>query len=174
MKCSGKNKSTIDEFINKANKIHNNKYSYNNCNYINAKTEILITCDNHGDFYQTPNAHLSGKGCSQCSHTISKPSQLWLNQLNIPKNYREIKLKLNGILYKLDAYDPINKIVYEFNGDFWHGNPELYGLNDINPIAKKTFGELYRKTLEKKENLERHGFKVISIWESEFRRNNGS
>lgn len=59
-------------------------------------------------------------------------------------------------------------IAYEFDGDFWHGNPAIYDSNDINPRNKKSFGELYTKTVEKHNLLKKAGYTVISIWESDF------
>lgn len=59
-------KLTQEEFIKRANKVHNGKYNYSKVEYINAHTKVCITCDEHGDFYQTPNGHLQGKGCNQC------------------------------------------------------------------------------------------------------------
>jgi hypothetical protein len=43
-----------NDFIQKANAIHNNKYTYDNCVYVNARTNIIITCSIHGDFTQLP------------------------------------------------------------------------------------------------------------------------
>lgn len=54
-------------FIQKAKNIHNNKYNYDKVKYINSKEKVIITCPFHGDFYQIPNSHLNGKGCSKCS-----------------------------------------------------------------------------------------------------------
>ena len=57
-------KSTKEEFIEKANKIHNNKYDYSIINYINNKTEIEIICTEHGIFKQRPDAHIGqNQGC---------------------------------------------------------------------------------------------------------------
>lgn len=64
--CSGKKKSDTKGFIEKANLLHKNKYSYENVNYINNRTKVIITCHIHGDFLQVPSSHLSGKGCSKC------------------------------------------------------------------------------------------------------------
>ena len=36
--CGGNKNLTTDEFIEKANKIHNNRYNYSKVNYINSKT----------------------------------------------------------------------------------------------------------------------------------------
>jgi hypothetical protein len=65
-KCGGTKKLTNDEFINKANIKHNNKYDYSECNYVSTKNKVNIICPIHGMFEQIPNNHLDGKGCRQC------------------------------------------------------------------------------------------------------------
>ena len=64
---------TINSFIQDAIKVHNNKYNYSKVNYINNKTKVKIICPIHGDFLQTPHAHLRGQGCPRCA---SKESHL--------------------------------------------------------------------------------------------------
>ena len=66
-KCANKNVTT-EEFIEKAQKIHGNKYNYSKVNYINSSTIIDIICFKHGEFKQTPNIHLSGCGCPKCGN----------------------------------------------------------------------------------------------------------
>jgi len=56
-----------DEFIDKARKVHGNKYDYSKVEYINNKTKVCIICREHGEFWQTPNEHLQGRGCYECS-----------------------------------------------------------------------------------------------------------
>ena len=46
--------------------IHENKYSYDNAVFINARTPMLITCPEHGDFLQRSRDHKRGKGCRVC------------------------------------------------------------------------------------------------------------
>lgn len=46
--------------------IHGNKYSYVKSRYMGAHTKITITCKDHGDFKQTANSHLIGRGCPKC------------------------------------------------------------------------------------------------------------
>ena len=43
---------TKDEFIKKANEIHNNKYDYSKVNYIDSRLKISIICPEHGEFKQ--------------------------------------------------------------------------------------------------------------------------
>ncbi len=64
-------KLTIDQFIIKANIIHDNKYDYSLVEYINSKTKVKIICPEHGIFWQTSNNHLCGSGCKTCGKLIS-------------------------------------------------------------------------------------------------------
>ena len=57
---------TLEKFIEKANKKHNNWYDYYETIYVNTKTEVWIRCPEHGLFQQTPNSHLAGHGCLKC------------------------------------------------------------------------------------------------------------
>ena len=59
-------KSNIKEFIEKAIKIHDNKYNYDKVIYNNSKEKILILCNIHGEFLQIPTIHLKGIGCIKC------------------------------------------------------------------------------------------------------------
>ena len=61
-------KLTTEEFIIRAQKAHGNKYDYSKVNYINIRTKIIITCPEHGDFFQTPNRQISGNGCKECGN----------------------------------------------------------------------------------------------------------
>lgn len=61
-----RHKYTQDQFIKKAQKIHNNKYNYSKTNYEHCRTPVTITCPIHGDFIQVPYYHLAGNGCQQC------------------------------------------------------------------------------------------------------------
>lgn len=57
---------TTETFISKAKVTHGDKYSYSKCFYVNARDKVKITCRQHGDFLQSPYAHLQGKGCADC------------------------------------------------------------------------------------------------------------
>ena len=67
-KCAGVKKHTTEEFIELAKKVHGDKYDYSKVKYINNKTKVCIICPKHGEFWQTPNTHLSGQGCPKCSY----------------------------------------------------------------------------------------------------------
>ena len=55
------------EFVKKANKVHNNQYTYDKTKYTLARNKVIVTCSIHGDFTVTANNHLKGKGCPDCA-----------------------------------------------------------------------------------------------------------
>ena len=171
--CAKVKKLTTNQFIDRANIIHNNKYNYEKSVYIDCMSKLIITCMEHGDFSQSPNGHLMGNGCLRCSKGNSSILESkWLDYLNIPndKLHRNVRLKINDTIFIVDGYYGQYNIIYEFLGDYWHGNPSVYNLEDINKSNKKTFGELFTKTKCKIQTLRKNGFKVICIWEKDFNR----
>ena len=65
------------DFIVESKIKHNNKYIYDKVVYINAKTNVCIICDKHGEFLCTPNNHLRGKGCPKCVGK-NKTTEEWI------------------------------------------------------------------------------------------------
>ena len=59
-------KYSESDFLNNANAVHGDKYSYRKCKYITTKTKMIIICPVHGDFLQSANHHLTGRGCPAC------------------------------------------------------------------------------------------------------------
>ena len=52
-----------ENFINKAKKIHGDKYDYSKVEYVNNHTKVCVICPKHGEFWQRPKPHLSKHGC---------------------------------------------------------------------------------------------------------------
>ena len=88
----------------------------------------------------------------------------YISCFHIKDEFRQYKIDK----YRVDGYDPNTNTIYEFNGDFWHGNPNRFDSNELNRVSKLTFGELYQKTLDKENKLKELGYNVISIWETDF------
>lgn len=59
---------TTNDFVKRALEVHGNIYNYSLVDYKNSKKKIKIRCLKHGVFEQSPNNHLNGKGCSECSY----------------------------------------------------------------------------------------------------------
>jgi len=165
--CAGNKKSTTEEFIERSNMVHNFRYDYSNTIYSKALSKVKIICKEHGQFEQTPNKHLNGRGCQICGLKYGVMENKWLDEIGIKKCDRQVRIDN----YIVDGVDRINNIIYEFNGDFWHGNPNIYDQNSINSVIGRKFGELYNNTLIKEKYLKSKGYDIISIWESEYLKN---
>ena len=108
-------------FVNKATKIHNNKYDYSKVDYVDMKTKVCIICPEHGEFWQTPYAHLIGEGCPLCSHRSFK-----YTKDEFIKKAREI----HGNKYDYSKVDYVNMktkvcIICPEHGEFWQ-TPEQH------------------------------------------------
>jgi len=68
--CANKQKSTKEDFVKKAFSVHGDKYDYSKVDYVNSGTKVTITCPKHGEFLQTPQNHLSGRGCPKCANEL--------------------------------------------------------------------------------------------------------
>ena len=93
---------------------------------------------------------------------------MWLDQLNIDQKYRNKIIFINGKRYNLDALDSITNTVYEFYGDYWHGNPKVFDSEKINMSNNKTFGQLYGNTIQRELFLKKMGYNIVHIWEYDF------
>ncbi len=170
-KCYGSEMKTIEQFIEEARKIHKNKFDYSKVEYLGAHKKIEIICPKHGAFFQRPNTHTNGKGCLRCTSNISKPETAWLNSLNIPddKEHRQVRIKTPSKTYTVDGFEPETNTIYEFLGDFWHGNLKRYSANKINKHNKKTMKQLNDEIVDKLFILGNSGYNVEFIWESDFK-----
>lgn len=61
-------RSNNSEFITKALKLHNDQYDYSHVEYTTNFEKVLIRCQIHGLFYQSPAEHLSGSRCPSCAN----------------------------------------------------------------------------------------------------------
>ena len=117
--CKKSIKKEICDFINDAKKIHGEKYDYSKVEYVNNHTKVCIICPIHGEFWQTPKSHLSGRGCSKCrGDKLSKKFSLSATQ------FIEKAKQVHGNKYDYSKVDYINNstkvcIICPKHGEFW-------------------------------------------------------
>jgi hypothetical protein len=179
-KCSNHYKPTTEEFIKKAKLTHGEKYDYCKVEYVACMKKVIIICNDHGEFEQNPVDHLRNCGCPRCCcYQYSKIGIRWLNfmskfyDINIQHGENSGEYKIPNTRYKADGYCENLRIIYEFHGDYWHGNPEIYEPND-KTYFNKTFGELYKKTMLKENKIRELGFKLVVMWENDWKKINRS
>lgn len=90
------------EFIEKAKKVHGDRYGYDSVDYINSQTKITLFCERHGIFMQTPNKHLGGSNCRKCAHTIT--TEEFITKVNKVHNdkYNYLNTIFNGVDEKIE------------------------------------------------------------------------
>ena len=118
-----KTRTTKEQFIRKAREVHGWKYDYSKVNYVNNNTKVCIICPKHGEFWQTPNSHLNGNGCSKCSGKVRHTTETFVEKAK----------KIHGDKYDYSKVEYKNNktkicIVCPEHGEFWM-KPE----NHINP-----------------------------------------
>lgn len=142
-------RKTTDQFIEEANIIHDNKYSYIKTDYEKNQIKIIITCPIHGDFNQTPLSHLQGCGCPNCNESRGESKiTKFLNRKKI--NYiRQHKFDDCKNIFQLpfDFYIPSKRICIEFDGiqhyepiEFF-GGVEAYNRIKLNDKIKSEYCE---------------------------------
>jgi hypothetical protein len=94
---------TTEQFTEKANNTHDYKYDYSKTVYVNAKTPIIIICNEHGEFTQRPTDHLHRKtGCPICSALYkTKGSGIGTYTEKLFEDNPQLK-ELPGVLYFLE------------------------------------------------------------------------
>ena len=87
--CANENNTKNTKwFIEKAIKLHGNKYDYSMVDYINAVKKIKIICPVHGVFLQSPNLHLRSYGCIECrDRSRSSNNEKFIEKANIIHNF---------------------------------------------------------------------------------------
>ena len=83
--CAGNTIKATEQFIKEAKRIHGDKYNYNIAKYVNDRTKLKIICPVHGEFEQSPNNHLSGKGCRFCAGNTIKTTEQFISARHCPE-----------------------------------------------------------------------------------------
>jgi hypothetical protein len=93
----------------------------------------------------------------------------WLNQLAEQEFITiEREFRIPRTPYSADGYCTDTNTIYEFHGDFYHGNPNRYGPDFLNTKLNKTMGELYQATTERENKIRALGYNLVVLWESDF------
>ena len=145
-----------------------------------CQAKILVRCAvnlDHCWLVSINNLTSRGTGCPHCNtNGYSKAEIEWLEfvmttegiYIQHAKNGGQVSIcgrLVDGMCYETNS-------VYQFHGDYWHGNPARFDQNKIHPKYKEkglTYGDKYKETLIKDQELRDQGYNVIIMWESEWK-----
>ena len=152
MEMSKKRTLTTEEFIKRAREIHGDKYDYSKVKYKGCFSKVCIICPEHGEFWQTPNSHLNGIGCSKCSKKCKLTKEEFILKA------REI----HGDKYDYSKVEYVNNhtkvcIICPEHGEFWQTpNSHLNGNGCPNCNEYKLEKEIYKILKEKNIKFIQH------------------
>lgn len=146
-KCGGTKKYNTEEFIEKANYVHNGYFTYEKCKYEGSNKKVIVTCPIHGDFSVKANNHLIGYNCPKCSkehitHEITKIEQINASTKKITnEEFKQKVIDKYGDKYILDKVEYINNrtkitVTCREHGDF-EITPNHLMLNRGCPLCSK-------------------------------------
>ena len=149
-------------FVQRAKRIHGDKYDYSKVEYVNSYTKVCIICPKHGKFWQTPINHVDLKhNCALCG----KEKRTESRRLNTDIFIRKAKT-IHGNKYdysKSEYTDSKTKvcIICPKHGEFWQSpGPHTRGQGCPkcnNERKTKTFSSNTQDFISKVEQL--HGDK---------------
>lgn len=147
---------TKEEYIKKANSVHNDKYSYHRTEHRNMSGKIIITCSKHGDFTQTSGNHLSGNGCPSCNESKGEALIAKILDKNNIRYAREYKIPQLKERYEYDFYLPDYNLLIEHHGVQHYQPVEIFG-------GKKAFDTILIRDRVKKELAKAWNYRYLPI-----------
>jgi hypothetical protein len=142
-KCSGNYIPTTEEWILKAKEIHSDTYDYSKVDYKKCDIKIYIICKIHGEFLQTPNAHLQGYGCSKCAGCYSPTTLEWIENA---KKIHSDTYDYSKVDYKKSNEKVI--IICKTHGEFLQNPSSHLQGRDCSKCAYIVSGNNHRKSQE--------------------------
>lgn len=90
----------------------------------------------------------------------------------LKENLNEFKVLRNQHIIDEEDYKNIfpdilieNKIIVEYYGDYWHGNPNKYKEDDS--FGNSTMRDVWENNTKRIDRLEKMGYYVFIVWESD-------
>ena len=154
---AAKKRMTTDTFVEKAAIVHNGRYDYSKSEYVGTKTKVCIICPEHGEFWMTPNNHLSGQGCPSCKNKETAERQA-LTLDDFVKKARDIHgPKYDYTKSEYVGYQEPLKIICPIHGEFWQTpDNHIHGSG-----CPKCGAALSKSELEIVDMLKSHDINVI-------------
>ena len=152
-----KGRSSTKEFIEKAKKLHGDKYYYSLVEYTTSQKKVMIICPDHGMFEQTPNTHLRPSKCSECarkdcSNTLKDTTKGFIEKARELHGDKYYYSKVKYMNYKTEI-----TIICKIHGDFLQ-TPDNH-LHTSGCI-KCTYNDAHNRSKSNKEEFIKKAKKV--------------
>lgn len=156
-----------EQFISKANMVHNGIYDYSCTAYVGVHDKIEIMCLDHGSFLQSPAAHLRGQGCPHCANDRrarfaesrgEAAIQSWLEARGISfEKQKTFDGCVDRSALRFDFYIPAVNTVIEFDGE------QHYAFVKKFHVTQEGFDRCKRRDTIKNEYVVSHKINMLRI-----------
>lgn len=146
------NKLTTEIFIERARKVHGDKYDYSKVEYVDVKTKVCIICPIHGEFWQRYSHHTEGRGCSKCAaEKNGEQLLLWTEEkcrehashYSTMKDFREGDKNAYNSARKHGWLKDYTWLAYKITSSQKKKDRHVYTHNEIIERLKSLFGTKY-------------------------------
>ncbi len=86
----------------------------------------------------------------------------------IKKKYKNVKHSFTVDKFICDIFIPEKNLIIEYNGDYWHCNPNKYESNYYHKIKNKTAKEIWEYDKNRIDILKQNGYNLEVIWEYDY------
>ena len=163
LRTANKARKTREDFIQKARKIHGDKYDYSKVIYIDCKTKVIIICPIHREFEIDPDHHINQKsGCPKCVNKTEGKVYNWLKELFpfIDKSYTNWKPTWFERNFEFDIVFHELKLIIEIDGE-QHYSFKQHITRHFN--KNTTTQERIETDVYKMKKANENGYSVIRI-----------
>lgn len=104
---------------------------------------------------------------------ISKAEREIASFLQESKIDYKSQFHIKGVSYTYDFYLSKFNLIIEYQGDYWHANPNKYKSGTYINLIKKgqtIVDDIWARDKLKKESAEQAGYKIKYIWESDYKK----
>ena len=155
-KCGNVGRKNTESFKEELYRVFGDEYTYDNLNYVNNTTKVIITCKKHGDFESLPTHLLQGHGCPQCS-----------NSSRMERKVCEILKEKSIDFIRQKNFEWMKRMTLDFYLPNFNIGIECQGIQHYEPVeyfgGKKKFKEQIRRDNLKKKLCMEHGIKLEYI-----------
>lgn len=103
-------------------------------------------------------------------YSVSKAEKEIFSRISHIGARRNLSLSYNdGKNYYIYDIFKDGKII-EYNGDFWHANPNIYNESFYNPISKMSAEDIWQKESHKEYVAKSHGYEIMKVWENDYKK----
>ena len=150
------------QFIEKARKVHGDKYDYSLVKYVNSHNTVKIMCQVHGMFEQKAYTHIDGHGCTKCvylrkefnKHQRERPSSWsisnWQKTAERSRNFDSFKTYIIKCWNEYECFYKVGRTFVTINKRFSKKTSMPYKYEVVQKYVFNTAKEAHNKETELK------------------------